>query len=172
MDKLRQIAGERPLRLVSIQGLHRFYARGGDVAASWMTREDRELAIADNISYVAAVLAEVAGEFGLVRPMLYVGFSQGVAMAYRAAAFVQYPCDGIVALGGDLPPDVAPVAHKLPRTLIGRGMADAYYTEEKIRADLAVLEASGVACAEHVFDGGHEWAPTFVAKAAEFLDAL
>ena len=35
---------------VSVQGLHRFYTRQQDVVASWMTREDRELALADNIA--------------------------------------------------------------------------------------------------------------------------
>ena len=68
--------------LVSIQGLHRFYSRGGDVVASWMTKEDREQAIADNVDYVGKVLTTVADEFGITRPLIYVGFSQGVAMAF------------------------------------------------------------------------------------------
>ena len=50
-----------------------------------MTKEDREPAIADNTAYVANVLSAVAEEFGLTRPLIYAGFSQGVAMAYRAA---------------------------------------------------------------------------------------
>ena len=60
--------------------------KGSDVVGSWMTRQDREQAIADNVAYVAAVLSELAGEFGITRPLVYAGFSQGVAMAYRAAA--------------------------------------------------------------------------------------
>ena len=40
-------------RWSSIQGLHRFYQRRtNEVIASWMTRQDRELAIADNLAYV------------------------------------------------------------------------------------------------------------------------
>ena len=172
MDVLRRIIGERPIGLISIQGLHRFYARGSDVVASWMTKEDREHAIADNIDYVGKVLTAVADESGITRPMIYAGFSQGVAMAYRAAAFVPRPCDGLIALAADLPPDVVPVAASLPRILIGRGSAEEWYTGEKSSKDLEVLRAAGVAAEEHVFEGGHEWTPRFVDRAAAFIDEL
>ncbi len=166
---LRRIAGDRAINLVSIQALNRFYTRANTVVAGWMTTEDRELAIADNVDYVASVLAEVAAESGLPRPLVYVGFSQGVAMAYRAAAFVERPSDGIIALAGDVPPDVAPVAARLPITLLGRGTTDAWYTAEKAAADLAVLHAAGVTVVEHVFEGGHVWDAAFVARARTFL---
>ena len=61
LEHLREIRGDRPWTLVSVQGLHRYYTRRGDVVAAWMTREDRELAIADNIAYVRAVLDAVTG---------------------------------------------------------------------------------------------------------------
>ena len=172
MDVLRRIAGVRAIGLVSIQGLHRFYSRGNDVVANWMTKEDREQAIADNIDYVGSVLTTIADEFGITRPMIYAGFSQGVAMAYRAAAFVQRPCDGVIALAGDLPPDVAPVASSLPRTLIGRGSEEEWYTADKSAKDLEALRAAGVKVEEFVFEGGHEWTPQFCARAAAFVDEL
>ena len=170
LEVLRRIAARRVVNLVSIQALHRFYNRASTVVAGWMTREDRELAIADNIAYVAAVLAELAGETGITRPLLYVGFSQGVAMAYRAAAFVERPCSGVIALAGDVPPDVAPVATRLPRVLIGRGTDDAWYTAEKMSADVTTLQAAGVTPMECVFAGGHVWEDTFVARAGAFVD--
>ena len=172
MDVLRRIAGERAIGRVSIQGLHRFYSRGDDVVASWMTKEDREQAIADNIDYVGSVLTTIADEFGITRPMIYAGFSQGVAMAYRAAAFVQRPCDGVIALAGDLPPDVAPVASSLPRTLIGRGTDEEWYTADKSAKDFEALRAAGVKVEEFVFEGGHEWTAQFFARATAFVDEL
>ena len=42
-----------------MQAPNRFYDRDDDVVASWMTKEDRELAIADNVAYVSAVLGAV-----------------------------------------------------------------------------------------------------------------
>ena len=170
LDVLRRIAAGRALNLVSIQALNRFYTRANTVVAGWMTTEDRDLAIADNISYVAAVLDDVAMETGLARPLIYVGFSQGVAMAYRAAAFVQRPCDGVIALAGDVPPDVAPVAAGLPAVLVGRGADDAWYTVEKMTADVATLRGAEVAVAEHVFAGGHVWEDAFVERAGAFVD--
>jgi predicted esterase len=172
MAVLRRIAGARPLGLISIQGLHRFYTKGGEVVASWMTKEDREHAIADNVDYVGRVLTAVADEPGLTRPMIYVGFSQGVAMAFRAAAFVQRPCDAVIALASDVPPDVAPLAATLPRTLLARGDADEFYSAATAAKDLEVLRSAGVSVEEHVFDGGHRWTPAIIEKSAQFVDEL
>jgi predicted esterase len=171
IEALRKIANGREIGLVSVQGLHRFYTRANDVVAGWMTKEDRELAIADNTAYVANVLSAVAEEFALTRPLVYVGFSQGVAMAYRAAALVQRPCDGIIALAGDVPPDVAPLAASLPKVLLGRGTQDQWYTAEKAAADLTILK-SATAVVEHVFHAGHAWDPSFIDRAGEFVDEL
>ncbi len=172
MAHLERIRGGRPWLLMSVQGLHRYYTRRGDVAAAWMTREDRELAIADNLAYVRAVMARVAPLLPEPRRVVYVGFSQGTAMAYRTAAFVEPHCSGLVILGGDLPPDVVPDAGRLPPVLLGRGTGDAWYTAEKAASDRAHLSAAGVAVSECVFDGGHERAPEFEARARAFLDDL
>jgi predicted esterase len=170
MDVLRRVIGERAIGLIAIQGLHRFYARGNDVVASWMTREDREHAIADNIAYVGKVLTMVADEFGMTRPMIYVGFSQGVAMSFRAATLVQRPCDGVIALASDVPPDVAPLAASLPRVLYGRGGKDDLYPAAQSAKDLEVLRGAGVQVDVATFDGGHEWTPAFIEKSAAFID--
>jgi predicted esterase len=170
-DSLVKIANGRPIGLVSIQGLHRFYTRSNSVVAGWMTKQDRELAIADNTAYVAKVLSAVATEFALNRPLIYVGFSQGVAMAYRAAALIQRPCDGIIALAGDIPPDVAPLAAGLPRVLLGRGTEDQWYTPQKAAADLAILGPT-TPVTEYVFEGGHVWDAGFIARAGAFVDEL
>jgi predicted esterase len=170
MAVLRRIAGDRRVGLISIQGLHRFYSRGGEVAASWMTKEDRDLAIADNVAYVAQVLADVAADEGLTRPLVYVGFSQGVAMAYRAAALAGRPSDGLIVLAGDVPPDVAPLAATLPGILLGRGSEEEWYTPDQAATDLALLRAAGVAVTDHVFQGGHLWTPDFIQQSSRFLD--
>ena len=112
LEELRRVRGDRPWLLVSVQALNRFYSRASTVVASWMTREDRELAIEDNIAYVRSVVAAVRRDRPVTDALVYAGFSQGVAMAYRAAAFVA--ADGIprpagaILLAGDIPPDVAP----------------------------------------------------------------
>jgi predicted esterase len=156
--------------LVSVQALHRFYTKRGAIVATWMTRQDRELAIADNTAYVWSVVDAVRRGGQRHRPLVFVGFSQGVAMAYRAAAAGD--CNGLIVLAGDVPPDVALRAGVLPPILLGRGRADDWYTEEKGAADHKVLSAAGVDVTEHVFDGGHVWHPFFVAAATRFLAEL
>src|SRR5581483_6566157 len=114
MAELEQIPGSEAWTLAAIQGLHRFYrSRSEVVVSSWMTRQDREAAINDNIEYVRRVIAT----FAEAETIVFVGFSQGAAMAYRAASTIR--CSAVAALGGDLPPDVD--GAKLPRVLIGRG---------------------------------------------------
>jgi predicted esterase len=172
MTHLQEIRGVRPWLLVSVQGLNRYYTRRGDVVAAWMTREDRELAIADNIAYVRAVIGEVQSLRGTLPPRLvYAGFSQGTAMAYRAAAFAGYPCHGLIILAGDLSPDVRPHAARLPPVLLGRGTEELWYSAEKARQDLDDLTSAGVATVEHVFPDGHVRHPSFSERAGEFLDA-
>src|SRR5689334_13796133 len=59
--ELERIPGAEQWNVASVQGLHRFYTRGDQkVVASWMTRQDREDAIADNIAYVDRVLESLA----------------------------------------------------------------------------------------------------------------
>src|ERR1700741_5261632 len=61
LSRLRSIPGAEGWTVLAIQGLHRFYRRRSDeIVASWMTRQDRELAIHDNCSYVAKVIDIVA----------------------------------------------------------------------------------------------------------------
>src|SRR5262245_11945989 len=130
MERLQTIPGAGAWRLVAIQGLNRFYrGRSEDVVAGWMTREDRELAIADNIAYVSNVLDAVAREWGNEERLVFVSFSQGAAMAYRAACTAARSVSGVIALAGDVPPELdRSVLARIPAVLIGRGSRDEWYT--------------------------------------------
>ena len=153
-----------------MEALHPFYTRQGDVVASWMTKQGREQAIDDNIRYVASVVAELKRRFGAPRRLVYSGFSQGVAMAWRATVRAGHPCHGLIALAGDVPPEVAAGEHSsLPPVLLGRGLTDAWYDEKKMGADLEVLNRLGVDVTECVFEGGHDWTAEFFQAAGKFL---
>jgi predicted esterase len=169
LEHLRAIAAGRNYCMVSVQALHPFYTRTQQVVANWMTSQDRESAIADNTAYVWSVVRKVERDYGAARPLVFVGFSQGVAMAYRAAAAA--PCDAIIALAGDVPPDVAPRVAALPPILIGRGEADPWYTKEKAARDHELLTDAGARFEEFVFDDEHVWHHTFTARARDFLQA-
>src|SRR5229473_1497765 len=116
----------RPRKLSSNQGLHRFYrGRSEEVVASWMTRQDRELAIADNVAFVATVVESLAREWPAPPTLVFCGFSQGVAMAFRAACSSERRVSGIVAAGGDVPPELGREAlARVGAALILRGQRD------------------------------------------------
>jgi predicted esterase len=165
---IERIPGVDRWFVAAMQALHPFYTRQQTVVANWMTSEDRELAIADNIEYVGRALVRLRNEHNVSAAPVFVGFSQGGAMAYRAAA--QFESSGLIILAADVPPDVAqqPGVH-LPPTLIGRGTRDEWYTADKQAADLATLARLGVAVESCVFAGGHEWGDEFLSAAARFL---
>ena len=174
LSELDRIPGSARWTRVAVQALHRHYSEGArHVVGSWMTRQDRELAIADNLAYVRAVVAEVRAAYPTTGTLVCCGFSQGVAMAYRAAAWCGHACHGIVALGGDVPPELrGDTALAWPPVLIGRGRTDTWYSAEKLRADVAALRSVGAAVEPLVFDGGHEWTDDFRTAAGRFLAAL
>jgi predicted esterase len=94
-------------------------------------------------------------------------------MAYRAASLSLHDCEGVIALGGDVPAEVEdPNARRIPRVLIGRGTSDDWYTESKFENDLAVLARIGSKVETCVFDGGHEWTEVFRETAGAFLAEL
>ncbi len=170
LEQLQRIEGADGWLLCAVGALHPFYnTRTGDVIDSWMTRRGREQAIVDNVSYVSRVVAEVRRRYRPSSRLVFAGFSQGVAMAYRAAAGTGFRCHGLISLGGDVPPDAVADRGHLPPVLVGRGTGDALYTEEKMDADLKVLAELGARVETCVFEGGHDWTPDFYARAGEFL---
>ena len=170
---LESIPGAADWTLLAVQALHPFYTRSGQVVANWMTSLDREHAIADNLAYVRRVVRAVQerGTPGMERgrPLVCLGFSQGVAMAFRAAMDAARRCDGVIALGGDIPPEIRARMTPPPPVLMGRGRDDEWYTSEKLELDRQWLDAVGARASICEFDGGHFWTAAFRHEAGRFL---
>lgn len=176
LDFLRPLAaagdGEPPRAwaLAAPQGLHPFYRKDGSVVAGWMTKLDRELALADNVAYAARAIGELRQRLPSVRRIAVVGFSQGVAMTYRAAARCGHAVDAVVALAGDVPPELHSGGWgSRPAVLIGRGSREEWYGEDRLAADQEVLGGLGLRHEVCRFEGGHEWGEAFVERARAFL---
>jgi predicted esterase len=169
MERLEAIPGAASWTLVSVQALHRFYdRRTGQVIACWMTHEDREDAIADNIAYVAAALE--AAPHDETRPLVYAGFSQGVAMAYRAACRGTRRAAGVISVGGDVPPElVQDPGVVFPPVLLVRGATDEWYSAETFDADQAALGERGADRTVVTASCGHEWNAEINDLAGRFL---
>jgi predicted esterase len=172
LEELRRLPGSSRRVLCAVQALHPFYNRTGDVIASWMTRLQRERAVEDNVRYVASVVAEVKRELPVSGPLIYLGFSQGAAMAYRAAAGSGHACHGVVVLGGDVPPELEDRLGHLPPVLLGRGSSEEWYDAAKMEHDVELLRGKGVDVRPFIFEGGHEWTNAFRAEAGRFLDEV
>jgi predicted esterase len=171
LERMRRIPGADHWLLVSIQGLHRFYQRrANEVVASWMTRQDRELAIADNLAYTAAVIDALERDYPGSPRLVLAGFSQGVAMMFRAATTCSRPVDGVMAVGGDVPPeiDAAALAH-VRHALVCHGTTDHWYTDAMFERDVERLRNATVIVRPLDFPGGHEWSGAVGQAAAAFL---
>ena len=171
LEKLRRIPASEEWLLCAVGALHPFYnTKTGEVVDSWMTKRGREQAIDDNVGYVSRAVSEVRRRYRPSETLVWAGFSQGVAMAYRAAARCGFRGHGLLALAGDVPPDVA--VADLPPLLLGRGTQDPWYSAEKMAADLETLGPLGAAVETCVFEGGHDWTPEFIRRAGEFLERI
>jgi predicted esterase len=171
LDRLRSVPGAEDWLLVSVQGLHRFYnRRSQDVVASWMTRQDRELAMADNLRYVRGVVDAIGRSPSAPSQVVFAGFSQGAAMAFRAACDCPRGVPAVVAVGGDVPPELdASALARVKRAFLARGDGDEWYTDEKLLADEQRLTAAGVAVRTFRHRAGHEWSADVSAAVDAFL---
>lgn len=95
--------------IVAPEGLSRFYTehRERQVAASWMTSEDRLAEIADYVRYLDQLHVHVRDRIGTSTPRTVVlGFSQGAATAARWVALGRVKPERLILWGGLLPPDL------------------------------------------------------------------
>jgi predicted esterase len=174
MERLAAIPESARWLKVSIQALHPFYHRRTDlVVANWMTRQDREQAIADNIAYVRTCVDAVAAEWPTLPAIVFAGFSQGVAMAFRAAVHTARGVAGVIAVGGDIPPEITPdELRRLSSVLIVRGNSDEWYTGEQFANDEQRLRRSSTNVHALSLNSGHEWAGDLMEPASRFLQAF
>ncbi|OVE80164.1 hypothetical protein BVY02_01080 [bacterium J17] len=173
MEQLRGMPGADKLWLATAEAVHRFYNRDGKVVASWMTSADRELAIADNLFYVKTVVEQLNSRCSGVERLIYLGFSQGASMAYRAAFLGEHSSAGVVAFAGDLPGEINKNSLRYrPKTLICRGLNDKLFNEEQIKKDFSAVTALSVECEIAEFEGEHAWNPAVLKIVSDFVGSL
>lgn len=157
--------------IIAPEGLHRFYvdpppapANKRRVAATWMTREDRETDIEDYVAYLDRVYDAFVADNAKVRML---GFSQGAATALRWTVLGGKRVDQLILWAGEVPPDLAldkPPPH-LPHLLYVRGTSDHYLSDDVLQHQLGKL--SSWACQLLEFDGGHRLDDDTLAQIAE-----
>ena len=95
-------------------------------------------------------------------------------MAFRAACATARRVDAVIAVGGDVPPEIDAVSlARVQMALVCRGERDDWYTDEKFQQDIARIRQAGAAVRPVAFDGGHEWPAAVLEAASAFLrDAM
>jgi predicted esterase len=139
------------------QGRQHLTAR---VGATWMTREDREAEIVDQVSYLDRLLEHLLGQTVPSTPRVHVlGFSQGVATAARWLARGRAHVHAVSLWCGQFPDDVDATmlissAHDTRVTFV-TGNRDIVIPAEGIARTESKLSMLGDAYTRLTFDGGH-----------------
>jgi predicted esterase len=119
------------------------------------------------------VIDAIEREFGEPSAIVHVGFSQGASMAYRAAALGARAAAGVIALGGDVPPELGDEAlSRIRRVLVGWGVRDPFYTREKRERDEIRLRGAGADVMTAELDAEHAWTDAFVETAVRWIEPL
>jgi predicted esterase len=153
--------------IVAPEGFSRFYVDRTSmttdpppkVGASWMTREDRDIEIADQIVYLDALLAALRNHLRDDVRLRLLGFSQGVATVCRWVARGTVRPDELIVWAGSFPPEIDPVefgqrVRGVPVTMVF-GTRDQLMPMAAGNAQLERLTAAGIDARLLSFDGGH-----------------
>ena len=160
---------EEGVAIVAPEALNRFYLDEAHnrVGATWMTREERENEITDQLGYLDALVKELRGERTDL-PIHVLGFSQGVATACRWSLLGKTKLDRLVLWAGSLPPEPTFAelrtawAHLTVEVVLGS--EDPFAGEKELQATTARLEAAGVQHRLHRFTGGHALEPVLLGR--------
>lgn len=128
------------------------------VGATWMTREDRDAEIADQIGYLDALHAHVGALRGDASATVRVlGFSQGVATAVRWVLAGGIVPDELVLWAGNAPPEIDAGARKLAgmRVTLVTGEKDSLVEWANMEETAMRLGAFGLDVRLLRFAGGH-----------------
>ncbi|MGY6522486.1 MAG: alpha/beta hydrolase [Mongoliitalea sp.] len=132
----------------------------GRVGANWMTKHEREAAIANNNRYLNAVLQMQVLKFEKVPNIHILGFSQGAATATRWAAQLSLPVTSLVLWSGgfahDLDLNAAGNRLRESQIYVVQGAQDEFITEESKQKQAELISTLGLSVNYKSFDGGHE----------------
>ncbi len=162
--------------ILAPEGLHRFYWQGmsGDVAASWMTKEDRLDEIADYSNYIHTLYKQFTAQMSADVEIILFGFSQGCATQCRWIANVQPHFHHLVLWAGLLPEDIDYLSlqsyFKDKQIHFVYGNEDQYLKKEYLEKQASLAKAQQLNIDISSFDGKHETRKKTLVEFAERLE--
>lgn len=142
--------------VVAPEGMHRFYLNGtsGRVGASWMTKEDRESDITDNLNWLNQLLNELK-EKKKFEKIILLGFSQGGATAARWYYSKKVPFDQLILWASVFPPDLErPQINSKSNNYFVIGTEDEFYNDEAQMTEIDFYQKIGFQTLQ--FQGKHD----------------
>ena len=147
---------------VAPEGTNYNYLEGfkGRVGANWMTKHERETAIANNHRYLDGLMEELLVSYS-VRPQINVlGFSQGAATGTRWASNWSGEISKLVLWAGGFAEDLilANMEGKFSDTavIMVLGNQDEMIQAESIEKQEELIAKLGISVQKYAFEGGHE----------------
>ncbi len=144
---------------IAPEALNHFYLNGsgGDVGATWMTKEDRDNEIKDYINYLNDLYEQIEAEQFPDATITALGFSQGASTVTRWVNATPHRINRVVVYAGEVGAEVFPLHEASPlrssQNYFAYGTRDEYFslsTIEKMKGAYAEMNFT-----ELKFEGGH-----------------
>jgi len=162
--------------IIAPEALNRFYidSNYGRVGASWMTKEERESDIEENIEYLNSLFKAVYDEIGHDNfKMNILGFSQGGATACRWIFSSKMKVDNLILWAGDIPKDTLTEKNKNKwnsfNTHLVMGKQDRLINDKMKSKFLSLMLEYKLEYKLTEYEGDHRIFPDVMLKLAESL---
>ncbi|MEN9301584.1 MAG: hypothetical protein RL264_13 [Bacteroidota bacterium] len=152
------------------EGPHRFYLNGtsGRVGASWMTKEDRESDIYDNLNWLQKMYKQLSKN-NTFEKIVLLGFSQGGATAARWYSKHSNQFDHFISWAAVFPPDVEfQINNDHKQHFFVLGKQDQYF--QNTNFDEAIISYEKLGFQIHLFDGVHDIVPSVLNEILEVIN--
>jgi predicted esterase len=164
--------------IVAPEGLSRFYLEditsrmqtgNNRVGASWMTKENRQMDIANYIRYLDTVYHHLLKNVSGV-PITILGFSQGAATVSRWITHSNILFDRLILWAGIFPPDMdfvhAGELLQSKETHLVYGNTDPFLNDDRFAEMKMISEKLKISPTVTTFNGGHDIDPSTLKKFA------
>ncbi len=150
------------ITVIAPEGLHNYYLQGfsGRVGTSWMTSENRIMAIDNYLSFLNSVYADLISKTTSDVKIHLLGFSQGAATVCRWIEKSNFSFEQLILWGGGLPPDLTKklIYNRMEgkQLLQVIGEKDPFIDSTKIEESKLLIKKFGLSATYIFYEGAHE----------------
>ena len=176
IQKFKKLENKNTL-ILAPEALNRFYidTNYGRVGASWMTKDERQDDIKENIKYLNSLMDQIIKEIGHNRLKINVlGFSQGGATACRWLFKSGLKFENLIMWAGDIPKDTLTEENRLKwsnmNTHLVMGKKDELINEEMKAKFLKLVTDYKLDYKLTLYDGDHRIYPDVLMELIKSFD--